>query len=141
MSFDPIPYDKSAALVHFLIVFGSSMLLAVLFCFLLDFLSRICSGIYQYFSGEGAFLTKVKKIPFFNAIKFTFSSAGEALYSILLAIGDFFVQMIHLSCRRIWSLCVLTIRVTPSENSVCLYYLRSPVHVCRLVPLGNGRQT
>ncbi len=123
MSFDPIPYDKSAALVHFLIVFGSSMLLAVLFCFLLDFLTRICSGIYQYFSGEGAFLTKVKKTPFFNAIKFTFSSAGEALYSILLAIGDFFVQMIHLSCRRIWSLSVLTIRESLRQKILYVFII------------------
>ncbi|MCA9005125.1 MAG: hypothetical protein KDA70_07600, partial [Planctomycetaceae bacterium] len=123
MSFDPIPYDKSAALIHFLIVFGSSMLLAVLFCFLLDFLTRICSGVFQYFSGEGTFSTKLRKIPFFDAIKYIFTSAGEAITSILLSIGDFFVQMVHLSCRRIWSLSVLTIRESLRQKILYVFII------------------
>lgn len=123
MSFDPIPYDKSAALIHFLLVFGSSMLLAVLFCFLLDFLTRIAGGFFGYFSGAGTFLTKVKKIPFFNAIKYTISSAVASFTNILLAIGDFFAQLIHLSCRRIWALSSLTIRESLRQKILYVFII------------------
>ncbi|QDT92944.1 ABC transporter permease [Gimesia algae] len=76
MSFDPIPYDTFGAFIHFLSVFGSAMLLALIVCLIVGVITRGTKGVADVF----------------------------------LAIGDFFVQMIHLSCRRIWSLSVLTIR-------------------------------
>ncbi|MFH1301822.1 MAG: hypothetical protein ABIK07_12245 [Planctomycetota bacterium] len=76
MSFDPIPYDLLDAFKHFLSVFGSTMLIAIIVCFIVGVLTRGLKGVADVFSG----------------------------------ILDFFVQMIHVSCRRVWSLSVLTIR-------------------------------
>lgn len=76
MSFDPIPYDLLDALKHFLVVFGSSMLIALLVCLVVGVITRGTKGFVDVFRG----------------------------------VLDFFVQITHISCRRIWSLTILTIR-------------------------------
>lgn len=89
MSFDPIPYDKFGALIHFLSVFGSAMLLALIVCLIVGLITRGTKGITDVF----------------------------------LAIGDFFVQIFHLSCRRIWALSVLTIRESLRQKILYVFII------------------
>ncbi|QDV19954.1 hypothetical protein Pan153_46230 [Gimesia panareensis] len=76
MSFDPIPFNWLEALKHFALVFGSSMVIALVVCLVVGVITRGTKGIVDVFLG----------------------------------VLDFFVQIIHISPRRIWSLSVLTIR-------------------------------
>ncbi len=76
MSFDPVPYDKLGAFLYFLVVFGSTILIAITVSVIVGALTKGSKGIQNVFLG----------------------------------ILDFFVQLIHISPRRIWSLTMLTIR-------------------------------
>lgn len=89
MSFDPIPYDTFSAFIHFLSVFGSAMLLALIVCLIVGLITRGAKGITDVF----------------------------------MAIGDFFAQIFHLSCRRIWSLSVLTIRESLRQKILFVFII------------------
>ena len=89
MSFDPIPFDAVDALIHFLIVFGSSMLIALFVCLIVGVITRGVKGFEDVFKG----------------------------------IGDFFVQIFHVSCRRIWSLALLTIRESLRQKILFVFII------------------
>lgn len=89
MSFDPIPFDAVDALIHFLIVFGSSMLIALFVCLIVGVITRGVKGFEDVFKG----------------------------------IADFFVQIFHVSCRRIWSLALLTIRESLRQKILFVFII------------------
>lgn len=89
MSFDPIPYNLLEAFTHFLIVFGSSMLLALVVCLAVGLITRGTRGFGDVFRG----------------------------------VLDFFVQITHISPRRIWSLSILTIRESLRQKILFVFII------------------
>lgn len=89
MSFDPIPFNWLDALKHFLIVFGSSMLIALVVCLVVGVITRGTRGFADVFRG----------------------------------VLDFFVQIVHISPRRIWSLSTLTIRESLRQKILFVFII------------------